>query len=125
MTSKEAAQLHKELDELLANFGKQHGLTFKPFNLTYGDDFIRFRAEANFSVDADGNEIDVIKKEFEDICTFFGFEKSDYKKTFKGIDGKNYKLTGFKPRARKNVLILQGANRKEYVAPMHFIRRDN
>ena len=124
MTKSEIKAMHGELDKVLEAFGQKYGLEFKPFTLSYGADGISFKASAIPAVDKSGKEIDTKKKEFEDFCEFFGFQKSDYRKVFTGLDEKKYKLVGFKPRAKKNCLILEGTNGSEYVAPKFFIKQE-
>ena len=65
----------------------------------FTNDFIKKALGILSQADADDKD----KEIFRLLATAYGFRPADYGKVFSGLDGKTYKLIGFRPKARKNV----------------------
>jgi hypothetical protein len=93
--------IRKELNDVLQRYGVTKDVEFQIGNITFEDNSFRTTLKA-FNVEGG---IDAAQVEFEKWCYKFGVQKSWYGKdiTFKG---KQYRIAGIKPRARKFPVIL-------------------
>lgn len=112
-------QLRADINEALVAVGEKHGVTFAALNASYDE----FRCTFKLSCDV-GNDKEVIQRNNWDTnCNYHGLTKEMYGQEFKS-SGKTYRAIGFKPGARKNVVLIEDVSTKKvYVCPPEMIKK--
>lgn len=90
----------KDFDKTVEELGKKYGITLKADNITYDSTTFTMRVKAARA------DVDVEKEKFMSDLKYmrlFGFTKDDYKKEIT-YQGKKYKITGFKPGNKYDVM---------------------
>ena len=103
-----------ELKEAVKELEAKHKCKVELGNISYTEDsFTSKMTVSDASISASDRE----KKEFEKFCMIYGFEAKDYLKEFT-LQGKNFVLYGFKPKATKNTCkIREVSTGKDYMCP--------
>lgn len=116
--------IHKDLDEAIKAVGEKHNFAMTDGSrISYNDAGFTFKAEVAFTSDNEGKKIDPAQRTFETHCEAHGLSPEDYGKEVRihGCPGHTYEITGIKPKARKNAVIIKDKKTgTEYVcAPEH------
>ena len=93
----------KDFDKAVEELGKRYGISLKAENITYDS------TSFTMKVKAVRTDIDAEKEKFMsdlEYMSLFGFTEEDYKKEIT-YQGKKYKITGFKPGNKYNVLAMR------------------
>ena len=93
--------IRKELNDVLQRYGVTKDIDFQIGNITFENDSFRTTLKA-FNV---AGGIDSSQVEFDKWCYKFGVEKNWYGKDIT-FQGKQYRIAGIKPRARKYPVVL-------------------
>lgn len=88
------------LDPVLAKYG----LEKYKVNVTFGNN------RMDFKIAVTSNNDDAVSEAFNNLCGRYGLATTDYK-AIKQIQGINYQLLGFDPRARKYPCIVLDMSR--------------
>lgn len=107
---KEFVAFSREVEAALADMAEKRGIKIKAGN-------IRFSLH-NFSITLDVSKKEVDGKpfeqvEFEKLCVLFGFEPSDYLRSF-SMGGRTFQLVSFNPKGYTKPVIAQGDDGKRY-----------
>lgn len=100
MTKEKVRELRKELDDLLKDFGDDHGLKLSIGNIQFDDTGFKTKLD----VREGSSDEEVQRKEWEKYCILFGLNSNDFrKKVF--FQGQEFELIGFNTRAHKFPII--------------------
>ena len=103
-TKQNLSTIRSKLSIKMAEFEKETGVRISLGNISYQND--SFTSKISAKLVNGKSESDIQRDEFEKNCMLYGFTKLDYKKTAM-LQGRNFELVGFKPRARKNNAIMK------------------
>lgn len=92
-TNEQFKQFREDMKVAYKEIGEKYNLTLEMHGITYTDCEFNFKTVAK----KDGSE----KVMFEKYCKSYGFEPSDFERTFTAGNEK-YQLVGFKPRSSVN-----------------------
>lgn len=102
-TKDNISSIRKDITEALAPIEEKYGLRLKLNSITYSEDHFSAKLESYaFEKDEEGDKAlflrnaEIIKKKG------YNFTELHYLKTFRGLDGKQYVLTGLRPNAKRN-----------------------
>jgi len=113
--------LRKDINEALKVIADKHNISMKLAKCSFTSDCAEFKLNASVM-----NDGEVMTKEASDFLRQaykYNLSDSDLFKSFKGSDGKDYKLMGASIRARKAPLVIQDIETgKEYKCSPGFIR---
>ncbi len=90
--------LSAAMDKALESVGKQYGVVIKCGNAGYEN------TKCHFKVNVVLEGVDVEKEEWNNYCHFFDFTADDFGKQFRA-NGVTYKISGLKPKGRKNTIL--------------------
>lgn len=102
MKSSDITKIRKDLEKLLAAYGKEKGLEFTVGNIQYSANTIKTSIVGE-SIQHGRNPS---KENFEANCFRFGIPHTWFGKIIT-LKNKKYKITGIKPRSRKYPIVLQ------------------
>lgn len=116
-------KLRAEIDSALESVGRKNGVRLRVGNGSYLGCNGRFKLE----ISAFGESGELITPEaqaFLDRCQLYGLKESDLFSEFKlsGV-GATYKLLGIRPRARKQIMLLENSeNGRKYKVDADLVR---
>ena len=116
-TNKEFIAFRNDFKEAIKEVENKHKISIDIGNITYKD--------FEFTTRLTGKKIEegIEQKEFDNLCSKYGFKPSDYKRQF-ASDGDIYHLTGFNTRASRNPCLVFCINKnKEYVSPVSWVKQ--
>ena len=114
----EFRMFREDLRKALAPIEEKYGIELEQGNINYNDEEFRMKLTGK---KYDPNAKEKTQEElFAENCKYYGFKPEDYRRSFT-IDGKVYKLIGFKPKARKNVCFIENSNGKVYVTDLYTV----
>ena len=87
-----------ELQQAMEPILRKHNLSKERVGITFGNNEVEFK----FIIKS--NDEDLERNAFETYCDRYGIPPEDFKK-IKNVNGVNYMLLGFNPKARKYPLI--------------------
>lgn len=93
--------------EILAD---RHGLAVETGRWTYSNTGGYARTRVQFSVREGGIKRTPEREEFKYRCKKFGLEPSDLDKEFKWYDGRTWRITGIRSRARKYPILAESVD---------------
>ena len=112
--------IRTDIENALKDVADKYGIDFELGSITYSD--YGFSTKLKGSVSKTEESIEEKRKLFEMYCSYFDIPKDAYMKTYKGLDGKKYKLVGINPNAPKNYLIIHCEdNDQQYRCPKDFL----
>jgi len=112
--------IHSDIDKAIREVGEKHGFAITGGSkLTYSDTGFTLKVGASYTKDPSGKDIDPKRAVFEKTCKFYSLKPEDYlKEVHIHGDSRVYIITGVKPKARKNSIIIKDKKTgKEYVCP--------
>lgn len=110
MNKETIKQIHTELDEAVKAIGEKYNFAATGGSrITYSDIGFTFKTDVGFTADSEGNEVDPERENFCRHCASFGLTPDDYHKDVRihGDTDTVYRITGIKPKARKNAVIIE------------------
>lgn len=119
MDSMNLKKFKKDFAEAVEKLEKEYDIKMTLGNISYSQDSFHTKLEC-----VNVSSLKSPKEEFANNCIYtFGLIKPEmYNREFTAADNKKYRLTGIKPKARKNYCIVTRTdNGKEYVCSPDFI----
>ena len=97
------------LEDTLDEYFKMEGISVEVGNASYGQSECTFKV-----IFVDGEGTSKAESDWEQYAELYGLKKSWLGKSFK-LSGKPFTITGFKPKARKNQVLIRNEKGKGYV----------
>lgn len=95
-------QFRQDFQEAVKDLESKYGIVISLGKITYGHDDFTAKLEAKSGDSKD----EVMKREFEENCLYFGLDPEDYGQVF-SEKGKDYKIIGIDLAKRKYPVIIQ------------------
>ena len=108
MTRQNLKMFRMNFENLVKDFEKRNGVKLELGNIRFSDNQFTTKLTVT-NIGDTSSSLEEIK--FAELCTKYGFSKSDYNRTVK-VNGRKYKLIGFKPRATRYPCIVENHNGK-------------
>lgn len=117
---KESGIIADEIKEAVSEIMKKHGLAVKIELIKYG---YQFKCAVIGIVADDGMSAE--QTEFNQYCVMHGFKPEDFGRVVKMWDGKEYRIVGIRPKARKNSISIENVvTGKRYCCAKSTLRMD-
>lgn len=110
LTKKEFESFRMEAEKALSDIAKKYNVDIKAGKIKYTNNSFNLDLQIN-KKEIDGKSFEQV--EFEKYCSLYGFRPEDYNKTFT-MQGKQFSICGFKPRASKMPVLAKSNDGKIY-----------
>ena len=120
ITNEMLDSFRRDFDQAMQPLMEKYDVTISLGRITYGEE--TFRAALQVTASRDKEEI--ARAQFDEEAWKFsdiGIEQGMYKRIFIGTDGKEYAITGLKPRYKQPLIAKQIDNGRTYRCGRHFI----
>lgn len=108
MNRETATKIRNDIAAMVSEYAEKSGLAVKPFGCSYGDDSVDMKITL-----IENKSGDAFKAEFEKVAHFYGLNPEHYGKMIM-LSGKKYRICGIDTSARKNVVIIEDVNGKNF-----------
>lgn len=116
-TQQQFAAFRADLKAAVAEVERKYQVNIVPQKISYSN----YSFDLKLVVNKNDEGFDFERKEFEDNCSLFGFQCTDYKRVF-NVDGDSYELYGFETGRRKNPCKIRNVRTgKTYVCPRSYL----
>jgi len=115
-------EISDEIKNALKTIGDKHDVKISLGSITYTPDSFSTKLTCTVFKDDDDGKRDLFFKNVKMLSRLFEISESDYLRTYRGGDGKQYVLVGINPKARTNFCMISdvsGVNR--YVCAPEFL----
>jgi len=119
----EARRVTEEVNKALAEVGKELGINIvRKGNGTYDDSTFTFKVECAL-IGADGGVKSKTAEDFKKYATMYGLKPTDFGRTFKTRDGKEFTICGLNTKASKNTIHAKNVKGATFVFPSEQVKK--
>lgn len=119
-------KFREDFAEAVKGLEEKYVITLSIGNITYSQEEFHTKLTGEIKRTASEQE-DKNRKEFESFVKMhpqYKLKPEMYNAELEAYDGEKYKIIGVKPKASKNIIIIEATSGKQYVCPPQFLKLD-